>query len=327
MTKIIYIAGAGRSGSTILGILLGSMKNAVHLGEIGLALEWLEWKTPCSCGKEFSECEFWKEWNWLDKDVQSELIKAKGIEHISGLPRLLTNLVSQDDADHYNQFYGQLMNYVQDHSGKEVIVDSSKTTWSCTGRFHALNRFAGNDVYVVHLVRNGYAVMESDIVTGDNRVLEGSEYHEHKFAALRSVVGWGVFNLTIPFVGLFARSRKVIRVHYEDLIRNPSAEIRRIGQAFDMDTEELAQRLEDPNSTFETGHLVGGNRVRHQKAIKLKQSKPRRYGEKLRLSDRLLFIFLFGWLQRFYGYSLRLTAKSRADNDSIDPVRLAEQNP
>jgi len=67
--KIIYIAGLGHSGSTILDMALGCNKNIVGLGEIiqilkGSKSDLLNHKNYndvyCSCGSIIKNCYFWK---------------------------------------------------------------------------------------------------------------------------------------------------------------------------------------------------------------------------------------------------------------------------
>ena len=60
--RVLYIAGLGRSGSTIISNLLGQLENVFSAGE----LSWI-WSRgilanePCGCGKKFLECGIWKQ--------------------------------------------------------------------------------------------------------------------------------------------------------------------------------------------------------------------------------------------------------------------------
>ncbi len=62
---IIYIAGLGHSGSTILDLILGCHSDIVGLGEIMPFIRRKD-RTPdlnstCSCGKKGYDCYFWSE--------------------------------------------------------------------------------------------------------------------------------------------------------------------------------------------------------------------------------------------------------------------------
>ena len=66
MKKIIYIAGLGHSGSTILDPALGCHPHIVGLGEIYAVFnkdnpDALFEKSTCSCGKKGMNCDFWKD--------------------------------------------------------------------------------------------------------------------------------------------------------------------------------------------------------------------------------------------------------------------------
>ena len=66
MKKIIYIAGLGHSGSTILDMALGCHPEIIGLGEIYAVFnkenpDALFQKSTCSCGKKGVDCDFWKE--------------------------------------------------------------------------------------------------------------------------------------------------------------------------------------------------------------------------------------------------------------------------
>jgi len=60
MVKVIYIAGSTRSGSTLLGSILGQVEGVFFAGEV-----YRIWHPRdrtaglCSCGKKEEECEVW----------------------------------------------------------------------------------------------------------------------------------------------------------------------------------------------------------------------------------------------------------------------------
>jgi len=60
--KVLFIAGEGRSGSTIIGDILGQIEGFFSVGELfyvwdrGLIQNW-----RCSCGLSFEECPVWSE--------------------------------------------------------------------------------------------------------------------------------------------------------------------------------------------------------------------------------------------------------------------------
>src|SRR5512139_803541 len=60
--RVVYIAGVGRSGSTVLDSVLGNHPLIQSVGELSrLANDaWIQ-NFYCSCGKRSKECPFWVE--------------------------------------------------------------------------------------------------------------------------------------------------------------------------------------------------------------------------------------------------------------------------
>ena len=60
--KILYIVGAGRSGSTILDIALGNSPEICSSGELVRLPErgWLD-DQYCACGERVNRCAFWRD--------------------------------------------------------------------------------------------------------------------------------------------------------------------------------------------------------------------------------------------------------------------------
>ena len=68
MTRVVYIAGLGHSGSTILDMSLGCHPSVVGMGELtsilNLNASQLEEKIPkltCSCREDVAGCPFWSQ--------------------------------------------------------------------------------------------------------------------------------------------------------------------------------------------------------------------------------------------------------------------------
>ena len=100
--RIVYIAGLGHSGSTILDLALGVHTDAVGLGEVYTLLRKKQRQNHmgslCSCGETATKCPFWSK---LDKALE--------------------------DSDNPDSLYAQLIAQFQDHFGPgRILVDSSK---------------------------------------------------------------------------------------------------------------------------------------------------------------------------------------------------------
>src|SRR5437868_14942502 len=70
--KLVYIASSGRSGSTVLELLLGAHSACWTLGEFHV-LPWLLRTNvkPCGCGSAVAQCSFWRP---VAEDCSAELL-------------------------------------------------------------------------------------------------------------------------------------------------------------------------------------------------------------------------------------------------------------
>ena len=301
MSKILYIAGYGRCGSTILDIILNSHPEITGVGEVTFLLEdWANSHRLCSCGVDYQKCDFWKGL-LLNQTTLPQMTKlVRKIEKRSFVLRLLLGAISRENRQEYRVYQEKVLAHIVSQTGSSVVVDSSKSARDALGRFVALSKLAGQDVYVLHLVRDGFAVMESQIITGDNWVLEG-QTTSYRWPALRTAFGWVMTNVWVPLLGRLIGPNRYMLLRYEDFIENPAVALQAIGQFCGFDAGVLIESI-NHDDYFNVGHMVGGNRVRLQGKLKLKQSTKRKYGGRLKLYQRVMFACLGGWLQHLYGY-------------------------
>lgn len=146
----VYIAGLSHSGSTLLGFLLNahprmlSVGEAFRLGEI-LPDRWLHHSGLCSCGKTFTDCDFW-------------------IRTLAGLAARGFGLRASDpfdgpveDWDVDWEKWSAFVEAALEVGGADVFVDASKPAkyipW--------LEAHPGLDVRYLNLLRDGRGVVHS----------------------------------------------------------------------------------------------------------------------------------------------------------------------
>lgn len=303
MTKILYIAGYGRCGSTVLATVLGNHPAMVSVGEVSYLYEdWADPLRPCSCKERLAECGFWRGAVAAGTSTTTSGRLIRALERASFLPSLWLGRVSAKGREEYRVSQEQILGHALTRSGAAIVVDSSKSAQLTVGRPVALKKLAGKDVYFLHLVREGLATLESRVVTGSNWALEGHA-QESRLPTLRAVVGWVWSNCCASVImrRSFGR-RRYLLLRYEDFVADPATSLRKIGDFVGVDTGELIERVER-GQAFDVGHVVGGNRVRFEKAITLRRSAERSKEQRLTRRQRLLFSLLGGWLNRRYGYS------------------------
>ena len=132
--RVLYIAGTGRSGSTLLANTLGQVKGIFNAGEIRYIWQrgMLE-NRLCGCGRHFADCPFWQK--VLHEatgpgmpDAQSMARLQSQLTRVRHLPSIAfrRDLRGSADFDRYRSVLARLYSAVQHVAGSEVIVDSSK---------------------------------------------------------------------------------------------------------------------------------------------------------------------------------------------------------
>lgn len=220
--RVLYIAGLGRSGSTILGRLLGEVAGLTFEGELHRV--WLKGSLRdghCGCGRRFSVCEFWAHVRqhggasggeregrfvveWMDANLRTRhfpALRLGGLDWLrrrSGFERVVRSITG-------------LYRAIRHAAGADWIVDASKDP--VCGQF--LSLMPGFELSVLHLVRDPRAVSHSwrrirrHPLTGEPGLRMG---------LVKSAALWTTWNILATWIG---RPSRRIRVRYEDFVRDP----------------------------------------------------------------------------------------------------------
>jgi len=186
LPRIVYIAGYGRSGSTLLDVFLNHHPLMVGVGE--LSSLFLEWQAgdPCSCGEGVDRCDFWtRVMAQIDlPPAEAERI-TRPVEASSLRPAAWNNGGGEYDA--YVQLWQAVMTAIGQESGKPIVVDSSKNSRPAARRISALRKLGGFDVRVVHLVRDPRAAMWSAL-RGRNKLMEAGQHKSGRADAYKALL-------------------------------------------------------------------------------------------------------------------------------------------
>ena len=224
-TQVIYIAGSGRSGSTLLDRVLGAVDGAATFNELYNLLDdvYVEARL-CSCRRAPADCPVWSP-ILADLGARYDLDKvrrdAKRFERSQFLPKLLTGRMGareREDLDQYLRFVADLMAQLRSRTGARVLIDSSKIPT----RALLLAKTGTIDVHVVHLVRDPRAFMAAWRKTKADPSISGEmpRYPLHKttFVWFYRQIGAELLRLKLPYT----------RVRYEDFTAAPAATIARL---------------------------------------------------------------------------------------------------
>lgn len=298
---IIYIGGYGRSGSTVLDILLGNGREVVSLGEVRRLFPMLagEVESRCACGEPLSSCPFWRlivsNFEQQGLNEWPKIARAqKQVEGMGGLISLIRGDFSRGGSQEttgclYRQYMEALFNAIAAVAGCSTVVDSSKTTRSTIGRPLALARLGCFNVKLLHLVRDGRAVMWSS-VKGTNAALAHGRQKISYWRGYRTAVSWATVNVLTSMMRFCVAPDPFLTLGYEDLVVDPLATINRLGSFLDVEVQAIRGKIERDDS-LQVAHLLGGNRLARQSQIHLCADDEWR--KKLPFVSRCLYWLLF----------------------------------
>lgn len=268
--RVIYLAGLGRSGTTLIERLLGELPGACALGEVvHLWRRGLVYDERCGCGLPFSACDFWRQvgetgfggWDRVDPDRIARL-RAE-VDRNRFVPRLARPALPsgfQRTLDEYVSYYRRLYTAVGEVTGCEAIIDSSKHP----SLAFCLRRAAGLDVRVIHIVRDSRAVAYS-WTSRVERPDAATESYMRRVRPMSSAAHWSSLNAVMHLLPV--TDTPVLRVRYEDVVSAPITTLRAIASFVALGRDEQAfQFLGKDGAGFwaevRPAHTVSGHRIR-----------------------------------------------------------------
>jgi hypothetical protein len=297
-TRLVFVGGLGRSGSTLLELLVGELPGVVSLGEVVHMWErGLTAGERCGCGEPFRACPFWGKvgeiafggWNAFDLDAFRAL--RQSVDRTRFIPRLSRATLPDPLLAQVREYTGHYLRVYQaacEAAGASVAVDSSKHA----SLAHCLRWCPDLDLRVLHVVRDSRAVAYSwtKQVRRPEAGAAGSGAAEAGSAAVpgaasgaapggapspasgaetdfmarwspaRTSVHWNAQNLAIE--RLAGRGAPTLRVRYEDFLRGPVDALARIAAFAGVDSGGALGFLTDEHADLSANHTAAGNPMR-----------------------------------------------------------------
>ncbi len=255
--RILYIAGAARSGSTLLDRLLGSLPGFCTVGE---ARYFWEFRTRsdlrCGCGAPFRDCAFWAAVDRRLGMSDGTLKRMAALEERADRrrPLVATGLLhpNAELAAGIERLYRAM---AAELPGR-VLVDASKSP----AHGLALSRLPDLELRLVHLVRDPRALAHSWWKRRKPQTLElapGGTMPGR--SPVRAVLSWTLQNRLALEVA--RRVQPSTRLRYEDLARDPETSLRRTLDALGFDAVDTSCVRATP-FTPRLCHTVSGNPIR-----------------------------------------------------------------
>jgi sulfotransferase family protein len=314
--KVLYIAGSGRSGSTILDRILGQLNGFFSVGELcNLWDRGLLAHRRCGCGVPVDQCPTWTAilaggfGRLPDEAEATRVLKLRAaFVRVRHIPRVLaTRWLGRSGAD--DELLGvlaRLYRAVQQQTGCRVLVDSSKAPLYA----ELLARIPSIDLYVVHLVRDPRATAYSWL-----RRKELPDFGDvRQMQRLRPLRASGLWTLwqTMSELLMGRRSGRYLRLRYEDFVAEPQGSVRRIAAL--VGEEPAALPFVSPAAArLGVTHSVSGNPNRFETgAVQLRPDTE--WVDRLARSHRALVTAVTWPLLLRYRYPLRPGSAQRVSS-------------
>lgn len=309
--KVLYVVGRSRSGSTLVGNLLGQIDGVFHAGELRtlwtqLAASPSAELIPCGCGRAVSDCPLWTEVaarTFTAPDGPTDAATVQRWEEHIPKGRRPWRIVGRRDVvaprgvlRSYAFAMRQAYAAIGEVTGARVVVDISKRPTDPL-LIHAVPDVPS---FLVHLVRDPRAVMHS----WTRRVeWPDSPLEMRRFSPWQSAVSWDTRNLLAEYVRRHFGPRRSTRLRYEDLVAAPEETIRFLLQLVG-EASAGPPPVSGSKAELVPGHVLGGNPSKFRTgSVEIHEDSEWREG--LAPRDRLLATLVALPFLRRYGYPLR----------------------
>lgn len=303
LTRVAYVAGTGRSGSTLLGNAVGSWPGALSVGEVRFGFRrGLAEDGTCGCRRPVRECPVWVpalEATFGDVPTRAEA---------ADLDRRLADAVrtrrtpwwlsgrSSAEVDDLVDVVGRLLAALARTSGAEVVVDSSKLP--AYGAL--LTRSPLLDVRTLHLVRDPRAVAWSWQRESASQQVAGFEEEMERFSPVKAAAMWVESSTSTAALARRA-GRTNLCVRYEDLVARPEPVLREVAAFVGLDPAASASVVDGGALRLRDSHAVAGNPNRVRTGpVQLRRDDE--WAERMPARNRRLVSTLTAPRRRAHGY-------------------------
>jgi hypothetical protein len=274
--KVIFIGGAGRSGSTLLDRILGQIDGFCSLGEM-----YHIWQRSvienqlCGCGTPFSNCSFWQAVvrevfeGGQCKDGNGFLRLQRSVARLRDMPPLLFHsLRSKSFSSHLSHYVNTLERFykaIAKISGCSILIDSSKLP----PHGFILSEIPGIDLYLLHLVRDSRAVVYSWQRKKLRPEIYWKESYMPRIGLLRGTHEWLLCNFLTELLSKRARQYKILS--YEEFTKSPRKKVDEVVKWLGMGVQP-GLFIDERTVDLGIDHTVSGNPVRFTHgSVKIKQ--------------------------------------------------------
>lgn len=307
--KVLYVAGSGRSGSTVVAQVLAEIPGWITCGELRLGLRVLVRNSRCGCGERAQRCPFWREvtqvaFGGFDTAVLQrgvELMRRVALNRHTLMHLLLGNGGFGREVREFASIIERLYQAMHTVTGCDVVVDTSKLP----AYFLAIGNAPTLDLRTVQVIRDSRAVAFSN----QRRVLDPTNPDVPRLMPRQSLtltsVAWDFKNAFIATAMPSRGGRLMVR--YEDFASRPLEQVERVLKF--MGSDRPPPPISGGELEIGAHHTSGGNPMRfHKGALRLRLDDE--WHDRMKRRDRTFVTALTWPLLARYGY-LRGTVRAQ----------------
>lgn len=297
---IAYVCSSGRSGSTLLDLMLNSHPEMCALGEVHRIAKYLNENKLCTCGENLNDCQFWQNVfaeyrRSIDESYITDgtfMLTDSGIHMFDRILERLFLIVLSPEAfsrTAQRKFMHNvkstrasinLATLVKKISKASIVVDTTKDA----RRMKYLVAMHNTNVKVIRLYRDGRAVALSAVNREDTNMLKAS-------------ASWAFTQLKIWMSLLTVPKTNIFHMKYEDFCTDPRSSLISICEFLEISPNFPEFGLIDKCNS----HSVAGNPMRFRRSeveIKANQSWER----EITKTQSIVFALIAGLVNRLCGY-------------------------
>lgn len=264
LPEILYIMGTGRSGTTVLEVMLKDLPGVDGVGEIThLFRDGFDANKPCSCGQPARGCELWAgiiahpRWQ-AGNGAQGTTRLFRRIEAHGRFAKTLVGAISGADREAYREANRALFQGAGQMTGARVLVDSSKYP----ARALQLWRSFPGRVRILAVSRGPAGLIKA---------FSKPHRDEQKPKPLSAAVVYYLYVIACMALVRWKVGNDCMTVRYESLRRDPEQVLLAVADWLGTDGRKTVAKLTD-GGEFDVGHILTGNRLRHRRRIVFERS-------------------------------------------------------
>jgi Sulfotransferase family len=255
--KVVYVMGAGHSGSTILGLALGNCSDSFYAGELD---EWLLVSGKPSLGGA-ERTKFWDDVREAMRDGGAQELFGgevnRLVERSSSLLRFDRWPERRAMLRRYGQVSEELLRAIARTASASYVVDTSHFPL----RARELQKLDGVELYLVLLVRD-----PQDVVASNVREISRHEVAERRIRILTMNANLWLTQLLSLLVFLRQPRERRVFVRHESFIADPEGVLRQV-------VDSLGTGVALPDLTaLRAGVALQGNSLIMSQTIAVKRS-------------------------------------------------------